>query len=712
MTGRGRSTRAGTRAEPAGAVSPQRRATRQTPAAEDEAAMPPPPTPNTRVGRVTRGQSKDVEAVNVPPPRFGAPRIPSSQVGSIGSFPTQVTQEDDGESEAAEDAALTEQLRGSEVPVTESGSQGTVLLGDDGASQYRDSQDRFSQSRRFDSTPGRSDAYVTTPGGPRAKARILLRMMDHLYGYADAVQELLYNHVNDPAWELEYNKWFKFFTQTLDEYQQDGFFISGATVIASLDVAPDHPTAFKASRTVAMANIASLLADIHSIDQRGWDWPGLLSYVQAWDEAFPSKFLPRREPNQPLWMEQSEIIGLALRLRIQRTIYTLEDSEREAEPMSLMDAIWIDPKGLTPRHELLAFLSGNDDEGIIELKKTLAGVSLNDERYTELRNQYIAQVRLLYSAAASGHLPSAVAELKRQFPIKPLMEQLQKWCFVLFRQIIKVVDPARGTTEILQKRRELMPSSVYPAPSDFGYSQSSPTPAQQIAGMQFAHSAAVAAGSPYAAPAASLKALGKRPRDTQDSDDPFETDGRQDNNQRRVQVAETPRPRKRARKTAAVLAASGTDGEGSQTPRRPPPASATDPDLEALSQRAREVAVASRKPKEPQSRTPWSRNDCKALIRAVDVYKAKWSLMAQEIAKGVIPFEHPRDQQALRDKARLLKQDMLKADACLSPGFDLVVLGKKERQAVIACGKNPDRKEADIDDDDQPTNTVYVGDEQ
>jgi hypothetical protein len=127
--------------------------------------------------------------------------------------------------------------------------------------------------------------------------------------------------------------------------------------------------------------------------------------------------------------------------------------------MSLIDAIWIDPKGLTPRHELLAFLSGNDDDGIIELKKTLAGVSLNDERYTELRNQYIAQVRLLYSAAAGAHLPSAVAELKKEFPIKPLMEQLQKWCFILFGQILKVVDPARGST-VHQDSQSAMTSQI------------------------------------------------------------------------------------------------------------------------------------------------------------------------------------------------------------------------------------------------------------
>jgi hypothetical protein len=44
----------------------------------------------------------------------------------------------------------------------------------------------------------------------------------------------------------------------------------------------------------------------------------------------------------------------------------------------------------------------------------------------------------------------------------------------------------------------------------------------------------------------------------------------------------------------------------------------------------------------------------------VDVYKAKWSEIARQVAVGVLPFEHPRDQQALRDKARLLKQDLLK----------------------------------------------------
>lgn len=319
-----------------------------------------------------------------------------------------------------------------------------MQLGDNGASQVADSQDRYSQSRRVASTPGRSDIYITTPGGTRAKARVLLRLMRHLQDYADALQELLYNYVDDdPAWQLEYNKWYRFFSDTRDEYQQDGFFINAATVIANLDVEPDHPTALKASRTVSLANIASLLADIHSIEHEA---PALLPYVQAWDDAFPSKFLPSMEPNQAPWAEPSEIIDLALRLRIQRTIYTLEDGGGDAELMSLIDAIWIDPRGLSPRHELLAFLTGSDDDGAFEIKRGLADISLNDESYTVLRGRYIGVVRQLYSAAAGGRLPSAVAQLKQEHPIEPLLKQLRKWSFSLFREIIKTVEPARDST--------------------------------------------------------------------------------------------------------------------------------------------------------------------------------------------------------------------------------------------------------------------------
>ena len=47
----------------------------------------------------------------------------------------------------------------------------------------------------------------------------------------------------------------------------------------------------------------------------------------------------------------------------------------------------------------------------------------------------------------------------------------------------------------------------------------------------------------------------------------------------------------------------------------------------------------------------------------------------------------------------------------MPPGFDGVVLGAKERKIVIDVGRNPDRKEEDIDPETGlPTNTHYVED--
>lgn len=105
----------------------------------------------------------------------------------------------------------------------------------------------------------------------------------------------------------------------------------------------------------------------------------------------------------------------------------------------------------------------------------------------------------------------------------------------------------------------------------------------------------------------------------------------------------------------APLAASGAV---SQYP--PLPGTQDEPDFDALSQRTREITAAARKVKEPQVRSGWVRRDIILLVKAVNTYQCKWSTIEKEIKAGTIPFERPRDQQALRDKARLLKQDFLK----------------------------------------------------
>lgn len=51
-----------------------------------------------------------------------------------------------------------------------------------------------------------------------------------------------------------------------------------------------------------------------------------------------------------------------------------------------------------------------------------------------------------------------------------------------------------------------------------------------------------------------------------------------------------------------------------------------------------------------------------------------------------------------------------RADLPLFPGFDNIFLGKKERAVLIARGKNPDRKEEHVVNE-QPTMTEYMGPE-
>lgn len=190
-------------------------------------------------------------------------------------------------------------------------------------------------------------------------------------------------------------------------------------------------------------------------------------------------------------------------------------------------------------------------------------------------------------------------------------------------------------------------SSSYPPLADMGYAPAPAPPRTQGGGAHFASSAASAAVQ-----------LGKRPRTTQDDDD-FETDARVPTGRRREEII-TPKPKRKRQKInkpepdLARIAATGTPVNN--LPLSP----VVDFDLVALSQNARRETMNARRPKEPQTRTPWTRQDCKRLIMAVDAYKCKWSMIEAQIANGTIRMDCPRNQQALRDKARLLKQDFLK----------------------------------------------------
>ncbi|KAK7750464.1 hypothetical protein SLS62_007654 [Diatrype stigma] len=126
--------------------------------------------------------------------------------------------------------------------------------------------------------------------------------------------------------------------------------------------------------------------------------------------------------------------------------------------------------------------------------------------------------------------------------------------------------------------------------------------------------------------------------------------------------------------------------------------------LKALSQGARANNVrAQASNKTRQTRTPWSPEDTDKLIDYIGKHRCSWSKIADE---G--DFDVPRDQQAVRDRARNVKTLMLRADTLLPAGFDLIALGKKERKQIMDIGRNPDRREDDVDEDGKVVNNIWV----
>jgi hypothetical protein len=110
------------------------------------------------------------------------------------------------------------------------------------------------------------------------------------------------------------------------------------------------------------------------------------------------------------------------------------------------------------------------------------------------------------------------------------------------------------------------------------------------------------------------------------------------------------RRQQRAGTTASQVSARPESINGDEDVEDHPPPTATQ-----VAARARLVGIQSRINKEPQRRTPWSPIDEQRLIDGIEEFGCSWSLISKNI-----DFDFPRDQVALKDKARNLKVNYLK----------------------------------------------------
>lgn len=79
-----------------------------------------------------------------------------------------------------------------------------------------------------------------------------------------------------------------------------------------------------------------------------------------------------------------------------------------------------------------------------------------------------------------------------------------------------------------------------------------------------------------------------------------------------------------------------------------------------------------------QVRTPWNHQECNRLMEMVERHGTKWARILEEDAVHEDgPLLQGRGQVPLKDKARNIKLDFLKARRRLPPGFELVSIGQR-----------------------------------
>ena len=216
----------------------------------------------------------------------------------------------------------------------------------------------------------------------------------------------------------------------------------------------------------------------------------------------------------------------------------------------------------------------------------------------------------------------------------------------------------------------------------------------------------------------------KRPRDLtveDDDDDAFETDDRRvdpaKRDDLRRKMPPPPRPEPISRPPPRRVPVPTSPRSVHPTIIREPlqastlqaverPSSSSVGHFEALkiaaSQRRREALMADPERQVSRQRVPWSDNDSLLLIECIKEWGVRWSTIQSQ---GQHLFEHSRNQQAYRDRARNIKTELLILDRVLPPNFNDVALGNKEIVKIQSIGKNPYRKEEDIDADGNPVNT-------
>ncbi|KAI1140986.1 hypothetical protein F5Y05DRAFT_294464 [Hypoxylon sp. FL0543] len=511
----------------------------------------------------------------------------------------------------------------------------------------------------------------------------------------------------------------------------------------------------KIQAATCSANIVSLITLL--MDARFGE-QGLLPILEQLDDGFPTFFGAHLQTDS----DTERYLDLAFRIRWRRLVESLA-STSSAEPLELAANIFC----TRPEHD-----SSSPREALTDGPyRQLAGIDINqDDVYHE---NYRVRIQQLVPKLSSGERRKAQASLDQHCPQEVILCDLQSWALEFYQQLNEKMDlgdvqhtnPTSGPyTRSGREQSEplfvdgnvgIEDDSDSVSDMDVGaYDRLPPqesnrsfidSPATLAAVKQTEKSAAITPPSNQQAidgkgkgldtidairrlePRHILDSTKKRSQPCgddgngdEDNDDDFEVNEQLQNESRRV-INEDGATRRPSLKRPRYSRQSQTSNSQTLSPRIASsrelggPQSLDDPqddinlqerDILVLSQGARNIRRANYASKPRQVRVPWSASETSRLLDLIADPSLNCSWSAMEKAGG---FENARNQQALRDKARGLKVWYLEGDRVLPAGFDQVALGQKEKDAVIRCGRNPDRREDDLDEDGQVTNNIWAG---
>lgn len=476
----------------------------------------------------------------------------------------------------------------------------------------------------------------------------------------------------DEAWIHELHTHQEFFEQYYKIYTTE------TTAYIDIDAISDRTKSSengnlwqRMTQAVAIANLANLLLQVDDLDN---DHEKIMPVLQRIDDNFPVSFIPggRDGLQSQNWLVDNATVEQAFAVRAQRFIETLRNFGAEAHPLRSLLMVFYD-------------IECNDDALLNEYLDTAQyrpfdGFDINaveakqyQDRVHGFRNlleqmqpdEVVAQLRGNESEYNLGSFLAGfkdwirASEAKVPGPSQPLAHlayngdspssagaQLQAEAntsrftasgIMALKQRLNSGHPAT------QQRHEDFPSMDERAPYNYD-SQSMAGTVLEVYNMGQDMLASQNDGSMYAVAAAQAASqnLG----------------GGAGRKRNRKSTGDGNSQAKRMRELAAMP-------PPSSFPAPDPNALAGSPSVDfdplALSQAAQLITKANKKQSMPKARRPWSVHDTQQLVRAIHVYKAKWSTIQKAIENHHVQFNViDRDQQALRDKARLVKVDILK----------------------------------------------------